>query len=177
MYLFCSDSSAVLESRLLHDAARLFGTIKLIQNSGGCLIWVNTSMSRLHRTEDHVRVELFLPGENGESTNTFDWDMETGIVKFGRSWRGVFTTFFSDRSPLIVTSHKKLAALFLKKAVPLKTVPAAGTGLLDLAKRAKPRIQQARPGPRWDGLADPSFEEGRNRRAEQRRNVFARQMP
>lgn len=43
MYLFCSDSSALLENRLLRVGARMFGTVKVIQSSGSCLIWVDTS--------------------------------------------------------------------------------------------------------------------------------------
>jgi hypothetical protein len=100
MYLFCSDSSALLENRLLRAGARIFGTVKVIQNSGSCLIWVDTSMSRLDREEDKIRVELFLPENNGVSANTFDWDLETGTVRFERSWRGVFTTFFSNGSTM-----------------------------------------------------------------------------
>jgi Asparagine synthase len=158
MYLFCSDSSALLENRLLRAGARMFGTVKVIQSSGSCLIWVDTSMSRLDRAEDKIRVELFLPGDNGESANTFDWDLETGTVRFERSWRGVFTTFFANRFPQVVTSHKKLASLFVKKPVSLKALPAGGAASLHLPKQARPLIEQSRGRPHWDGAAALSFD-------------------
>jgi asparagine synthetase B (glutamine-hydrolysing) len=157
MYLFCSDASALLENRLLRAGARMFGTVKVIQNSGSCLIWVDTSLGRLEQAEDQIRVELFLPGDNGVSAYTFHWDLETGTVRFARSWRGVFTTFFGNGSPQVVTSHKKLASLFLKKPVSLKALPAGSSASIHLSKQARPRIERYRSRPHWGGAADLSF--------------------
>jgi asparagine synthetase B (glutamine-hydrolysing) len=158
MYLFCSNPDAVFDARLLRDFAEPFGRITRFQFAGGCLICVGSPMSRVARTDRGVRFELFLPGQNEESTNTFDWEVETGRVRFTRSWRGVFTVFFSERTPFIVTSHKKLAALFVSKPSSLKTLAAGSTGVLHLTKQKKPRIEPPPPIQRFDALPIPSFD-------------------
>lgn len=159
MYLFCSNADVIFETRSLCENARPFGEVTRFQFLGGCLIWVATPMSRLIQTDTNVRVELFLPGESNESTNIFDWDLESSTVRFERSWRGVFTSFFSDRSPFIITSHKKLASLFVKKPGSLKTLLAGGRGSLNLPKQAKPRVEHSSLKPRFDVPANSSFDE------------------
>ena len=158
MYLFCSDSDAVFDARSLSDLARPFGKITRLQFSAACLICVDSHMSRVAQTESGVKVELFLPGKDEESTNTLYWQVESGTVRFTRSWRGVFTTFFSDRVPFVVTSHKKLAALFLKKPLTVKVLAAGASGTLSLTNQDKPRIQPSSPIERFDALPIPSLD-------------------
>ena len=152
MYLFCSNPDVVSDVRSLRDFAKPFGKITRFHFAGGCLICIGSPMSRVARTDSGVRVELFLPGQDDESTNTLDWELESGIVRFTRSWRGVFTTFFSDRPPFIVTSHKKLAVLFVRKPSPLKTLAAGSTGTFYLTKQENPRIQPPPPIQRFDAF-------------------------
>ena len=156
MYLFCSNSDAVFETQSLKKAAKPFGKITRLQFSGGSLIWVSTPMSRLTRAASSVKVELFLPGQDDESASAILWGVDSGIVRFERSWNGVFTTFFSDRTPFVITSHKKLAALFVRKPHPLKILPAGATGVIHLQKQRKPRIVPL-PKPRFDAPINSSF--------------------
>jgi asparagine synthetase B (glutamine-hydrolysing) len=148
MYLFCSQSDQLFEETRLVAVAKAFGRLKIVRSSSGTLVWIETSMSTFCQTETMVHVELNLPANIDRSINSFHWDLTQKLIEFSRDWRGVFSTYFSRRAPIIVTSHKKLVPLLLKKSVPLTSLKAGASGTVQLSLRDQMEVREPLAPPR-----------------------------
>ncbi len=148
MYLFCSQSDELFEEARLVEAARPFGRLRIVRSSSGTFVWIETPMSSFHQSETMVHVELKLSADVDRSINTFDWDLTQQLIEFSRDWRGVFPTYFSKRAPMIVTSHKKLVPLLLKKSAPLTSLKPGASGTVQLAPQGQMNIREPLDPPR-----------------------------
>jgi asparagine synthetase B (glutamine-hydrolysing) len=158
MYLFCSRSDDLIETARFSEAARHFGPIKIVSYRKSSLIWIDTPMSTCHQNETHIRIQIKLPMGIDSSPNTLDWNLTEHKLQFSRDWRGMFAVYVSKRSPVIVTSHKKLLPLCLKKSVPVVSLAAGAGGVSYLGDTMKPGIADAGK-PRSAGEPNLSLDE------------------
>lgn len=156
MFLYCTNAENLAAPERLRESASPWGQVQVLNLRHGCIVWIDTGFCISDETADHARIEMRLPVNAEGSANRFDWDGNRRQVRFARSWSGVFAMYFSDRSPFIVTSHRKLASLFLKRSPPLRTLKAGSSGILSLDPPSKLHIADA-PKPSAPSLRDRSF--------------------
>jgi asparagine synthetase B (glutamine-hydrolysing) len=114
MFLFCSSAEfADLNGPSLRR-------LRSIRSGRGVLAWNDDGFTRQSFSGSVARVQI----GGQEPVCSFEWDVDTGQIRFSRRWSGEFGLRYAFRPCAIVTSHLALAAAVLRRRVTLQPLKA-----------------------------------------------------
>jgi asparagine synthetase B (glutamine-hydrolysing) len=127
MFLFASDASSVSLHRTGRSAivGRFPGELREVRANGAILLWTKDWFTVVERGSSEIAVHLRRLNIDLEPIVELRWRPTEGLVICRRRWSGEFCAYVSQqdgrkgiRQPeTIITSHLKLAPLFLRKVV------------------------------------------------------------